>query len=108
MTNYTVAGIDMSDLYPVPFPKHVPTVKLETISLAKLLSFEEKEVQRLFENCKEPGFFNLDLTDHPMGVQMLKEVVACARLAKQIFPTMSMEEKKKYTPRSRIGIFDMG
>ncbi len=108
METYTVAGIDMSDLYPAPFPEDVPTVKLETISLAKLIANDEDEARRLFENCKDPGFFNLDLTDHPDGVQLLKDAVACARLTKAIIPTMPMEEKKMYKMRSRIGIFDMG
>ncbi len=86
METYTVAGIDMSDLYPAPFPEDVPTVKLETISLAKLIANDEDEARRLFENCKDPGFFNLDLTDHPDGVQLLKDAVACARLTKAIIP----------------------
>lgn len=105
---YEMAGIQMEDLYPAPFPNDVPIVELETISLAKLLAGDEDEACRMFEIFQGPGFFYLDLTDHPEGVKILEDAVACCRLGRNIFPTMSVEEKQKYKTRNRVGIFDMG
>ncbi len=107
MESYNVAGIDMSDLYQAPFPEDVPTAKLETLSMAKLMANDEDEARRLFENCKDPGFFNLDLTDHPDGVQLLKDAVVCARLTKSVF-TLPMEVKQAYKPLPGICVFDRG
>jgi isopenicillin N synthase-like dioxygenase len=105
---HIVAGIDMSDLYPAPFPDDVPIVELETISLAKLLAGDEDEAQTMFEILKGAGFFYLDLTDHPEGLKILEDAVACCRLSQTIFPVMSVEEKQKYKTRDRVGIFDKG
>ncbi|OJJ67834.1 hypothetical protein ASPBRDRAFT_199536 [Aspergillus brasiliensis CBS 101740] len=103
-----VADIDMSDLYPAPFPDDVPIVELETISLAKLLAKDPAEAQRMFAICQDPGFFYLDLTDHPDGLQMLRNVVSCCRLGQSIFPNLPMADKKAFKTRDRIGVFDMG
>lgn len=108
MAGYVVGDIDMSDLYPVPFPKDVPIIKLDTISLRKILENDDAEIKRLFESLKEPGFFNLDLKDHPIGIELLREAVDCIRIIKEMLPKLPMEEKKKYEPRKRIGVFDKG
>ncbi|ODM21322.1 hypothetical protein SI65_02165 [Aspergillus cristatus] len=108
VVEYNVAGIDMSGLYPAPFPDDVPIIELKTISLAKLLEKDQAETQRMFEICQDPGFFYLDLTDHPDGLQMLRDVVSCCRLGQSIFPNKPMEEKKSFKTRDRIGVFDMG
>ncbi|KZF23842.1 oxidoreductase [Xylona heveae TC161] len=108
LVEHNVAGIDMSGLYPAPFPDDVPIIELKTISLAKLLEKDQTETQRMFEICQDPGFFYLDLTDHPEGLQMLRDVVSCCRLGQSIFPNKSMEEKKSFKTRERIGVFDMG
>ena len=48
-----VAGIDMTDLYPVPFPDGMSTVDLQTVSIAKLLSQDPTEAQRIFSFCRD-------------------------------------------------------
>ncbi|ROV97138.1 hypothetical protein VMCG_07467 [Cytospora schulzeri] len=105
---YVVAGIDMSDLFPEPFPTDVKTVQLKTLSLAKLLAKDEAELQRIYQNCKDPGFFQLDLTDDAQGIQLLKDAVDCARLMKELLPNMSVESKRTYKQRERVGVFSMG
>jgi hypothetical protein len=105
---YVVAGIDMSDLFPAPFPDDVKTVHLETLSLAKLLQNDEEELHRIYENCKKPGFFQLDLTDNELGIQLLRDVVDCARLVKQLLPNLSVEEKRTYKQHSRVGVYSKG
>jgi hypothetical protein len=105
---YVAAGIDMSDLFPAPFPTNVKTVHLETLSLAKLLQRDEDELRRIYENCRDPGFFQLDLTDDEQGVQLLRDAVDCARLMKQLLPNMSVEEKRTYKQHSRVGVYSKG
>ncbi|KAK9577979.1 hypothetical protein V6Z92_008672 [Aspergillus fumigatus] len=105
---YVAAGMDMSDLFPAPFPTNVKTVHLETLSLAKLLQRDEDELRRIYENCKDPGFFQLDLTDDEQGVQLLQDAVDCARLMKQLLPNMSVEEKRTYKQHSRVGVYSKG
>lgn len=105
---YVVAGIDMSDLFPAPFPDDAKTVHLETLSLAKLLAKDKVELQRIYENCKKPGFFQLDITDNEQGVQLLRDATDCARLMKGILPVMSVEDKKSYKQRERVGVYSMG
>ncbi|KAK3360560.1 hypothetical protein B0T25DRAFT_449582 [Lasiosphaeria hispida] len=105
-----VAGVDMTDLYPLPFPDDLPTVDLQTVSIAKLLSKDEAEAQRIFSFCRDPGFFLLDLTDHPEGVALLQDAAECARLAKKLFKGLSIDRKREYKTRQGggAGIFDMG
>lgn len=98
----------MSDLFPVSFPDDVKTVELETLSLAKLLAFNQVELQRVYKNCQNPGFFQLDLTDDERGVELLRDAVECARLMKKLLPTMSVEEKKTYKQRDRVGVYSVG
>jgi len=105
---YVAAGIDMSDLFPAPFPTDVKTVHLETLSLAKLLQKDVDELRRIYENCKNPGFFQLDLTDDEQGIQLLRDAVDCARLMKQLLPSMSVEEKRTYKQHSRVGVYSKG
>lgn len=50
----------------------VPTVPLSRISFAKLLAKDKGETERLFQACKNLGFFSLDLRSHPEGTQLLE------------------------------------
>jgi hypothetical protein len=105
---YVVAGIDMSDLFPAPFPDDVKTVHLETLSLAKLLKYDEEELRRIYENCKSPGFFQLDLTDDEQGIQLLRDAVDCARMVRQLLPNMTVEKKRTYKQHARVGVYSKG
>ncbi|OTA99529.1 hypothetical protein M426DRAFT_67657 [Hypoxylon sp. CI-4A] len=106
--DYVVAGIDMSDLFPAPFPSDAKTVELETLSLAKLFAFDKAELGRIYKNCQNPGFFQLDLTDDERGVELLQDAVECARLMKKLLPYMSVAEKETYKQRGRVGVYSMG
>jgi hypothetical protein len=106
--SYIVEGIDMAELYPAPFPNDVLTVALKTISLRKLLEEDKEEMEKLFENCKEPGFFNLNLKDHPFGLELLREAVDCVAVVRALLPVLPMLEKRKFKTRGSVGIFDKG
>lgn len=55
------AGLEFHDL--PPFPDNIPTAPLLRISLSKLLSGAQDEVDRLWEASCKLGFFYLDLRD---------------------------------------------
>jgi isopenicillin N synthase-like dioxygenase len=107
--SHIVAGIDMTDLYPAPFPDDIATIELGTISVAKLLAGDAEEAKRIFAFCQDPGFFNLDLTDHPDGVQLLRHAVHCNRLANKMF-ALPIDRKREFLTRQDrgAGVFDCG
>ncbi|KAK8031935.1 hypothetical protein PG990_001669 [Apiospora arundinis] len=82
--------------YP-PFPSGLPTVQLETISLAKLLARDEAEQSRVFEICKGRGFFYLDLEDgNPTaGETLIRGAEAIAHAGTRTF-ALPLEEKLSY------------
>ncbi|KUI67762.1 hypothetical protein VM1G_03555 [Cytospora mali] len=65
---YVVSGVDMTDLYPAPFPDGIATVGLGRKLLSKLLASDQQEAERIFRFAQNPGFFNVDLTDHEDGI----------------------------------------
>ena len=73
-----------STMYP-PFPTDVPTAQLSKISLQKLLSADKAESAALFECCKSPGFFFLDLRDSPQGEELLEDVAKAFDASKALF-----------------------
>jgi hypothetical protein len=54
---------DLSFLDLPPFPEDVPTAPLLRISLSKLTQGDLGEIDRLWQACRELGFFYLDLRD---------------------------------------------
>ncbi|THC96911.1 hypothetical protein EYZ11_003628 [Aspergillus tanneri] len=68
---YLPAGIDMYDLFPAPFPTDAKTIHLEILSLAKLLQHDQVELQYIYENCRDPGIFQLDFADEEQGIHLL-------------------------------------
>ncbi|KAK4561396.1 hypothetical protein LTR86_004713 [Recurvomyces mirabilis] len=46
-----------------PFPDDVPTAPLLRLSLKKLLNHDSNEEERLWQTCRDVGFFYLDLRD---------------------------------------------
>jgi isopenicillin N synthase-like dioxygenase len=83
--------------YP-PFPVHddFPTIDLETISLQKLQNSDPAEHSRMFEACKDWGFFYLELPGAPHGEVIARDADNVARVAEQIF-ALPVEEKLKYS-----------
>jgi isopenicillin N synthase-like dioxygenase len=100
---------DDKEFYPVPFPKGLPTIKLQRLSLAKLLNDDKDQSHRLFDICTKEGFFYLDLTDHPKGLKLLDDAHQVHRVGKSIF-AVPMAEKYKFKPRGSYesGLLDTG
>lgn len=57
-----------------PFPDDVPVAQLSIISLARLSSGDEHEVQAMFKACQNLGFFLLDLKGDLVGEEMIVEL----------------------------------
>lgn len=91
-----IATADLEEYYPRPFPKEVPTIQLEKLSIAKLLNGDEQAAQTLFRVCCNEGFFYLDLTTDPQGQEFLDESNKLHQVAKNIFNNVSMEKKLDY------------
>lgn len=85
--------------YP-PFPDDVPSVSLETYSLAELQKGDKELEDRLFETCKTRGFFYLDLNGSQAS-SMQQDCDDIARLAEKVFQ-LPEEEKDKYPMKDSI------
>lgn len=79
--------------YP-PFPDDVPSISLETFSLAELEKGDPAQQDKLFETCKTRGFFYLDLNGSKAS-SMQADCDDIARLAEKVFQ-LPQEEKDKY------------
>ncbi|KAH7043360.1 oxidoreductase [Macrophomina phaseolina] len=106
-TQKVLTDFGMEDLYPAPFPEDVPTVKLEVISLAKLIANDKGEAEKVVDIFKEAGFFQLDLTDHPDGRELLKRAVSCCRIGMDVFK-LPLEQKRQYKMRGPDAVLDKG
>ncbi|CAN8104661.1 unnamed protein product [Discula destructiva] len=80
-------------LYP-PFPNDIPSVSLETFSLAELEKGDDQLKDKLFETCKTRGFFYLDLNGSSVS-SMQQDCDEIARLAEKVFQ-LPQKEKEKY------------
>lgn len=56
------------------YPDDIKTYDLSEISYFKLLSNDADESLRLFQACRQSGFFSLDLSDSPSGISLLRDV----------------------------------
>ena len=81
-------------LYP-PFPDNLPTAPLESISLFALQDESPSESNKLFESCKDLGFFYLNLVGSTLGESILREVEAL-HLLQQEFYALPHETKDVY------------
>ncbi|PSR82432.1 hypothetical protein BD289DRAFT_483878 [Coniella lustricola] len=79
--------------YP-PFPDDIPTVELETYSLARLEAGDEAHQQALLETCKARGFFYLDLGGSS-AQNMQDDADSLARLAGEVHQ-LPVQEQEKY------------
>lgn len=85
--------------YP-PFPDDIPSVSLETFSLARLEKGDEALADRLFHTCKERGFFYLDLNGSSAS-SMQHDCDDIARLSGKVFE-LPQAEKEKYPMKDSI------
>lgn len=87
--------------YP-PFPSspQFPTIELQTISLRKIQNNDTFEQDRMFEACKNWGFFYLELPDSEQGQVIARGADDVCRVAEKIFQ-LPLEEKMKYTPTGK-------
>lgn len=97
------------EFYTKPFPEGLPTIELQSISLAKLLNEDTDEAHRLFHICTHEGFFYLDLTTHPKGIKLLDDAHNVYRSGVKAFKT-PMKEKYTFKPRDsyETGLLDTG
>lgn len=85
--------------YP-PFPDDIPSVKLETYSYAQLEKGNPELETRLFQTCKERGFFYLDLNNSSVS-SMGADSEDIGKLATDVFK-LPQEEKDKYPTRDSL------
>lgn len=85
--------------YPA-FPSDVPSIKLETFSFAQLEKGDEELEAKLFQTCKDRGFFYLDLSGSTAN-SMQGDADDIARLAEQVFK-LPEEVKEKYPMKRSI------
>ncbi|KAH6674689.1 putative oxidoreductase [Halenospora varia] len=81
------------------FPSDIPTAPLHRLSLKSLRSSPE-ESQRLFQSCKDLGFFYLDLRGDPEGEKLLDEANQFFDLAPKFY-NLGRDELQKYDYKSR-------
>lgn len=81
---------------PFPIDSDFPTIDLETISLRKIQHGDDTEHNRMFEACKDWGFFYLELPGAAEGDTIAAKVGDVARVAEQVFQ-LPAEEKSKYS-----------
>ncbi len=86
--------------YP-PFPQGVPSVELETFSLAQLERGDAAAEGRLFETCKSRGFFYLNMDGSAAAASIWQDSEMLGRLAEAVFK-LPKEEKEKYPMKDSI------
>ena len=84
-----------------PFPDDLPTYSLPTVSYRRLVAGDLAESDKIFQGCKDTGFFLLDLAGPPNGERFLNDAEGVLKLAEE-FSALDNEEKSKYkTDKSR-------
>lgn len=94
-----------------PFPTSVPTAPLLRISLEKLVNGDPAEQDRVWEACRDLGFFYLDMrmdsaspTAQIDGNAILADVDKLFQVGEGLFD-LPLEEKRKYDHSSRGSYF---
>ena len=77
------------------FPEHLPTIELPYLSLAKVTEGDAEEAERVFDASRDLGCFWLDLSDHPLGRQLLQDVDKLLHISKE-FCDLDLEEKNRF------------
>ena len=89
-------------LYP-PFPEHIETAPLVSISLDKLEAGDEDESKAFFESAKGLGFFYLKLGDSELGQKIVNEAEQLNDLQKEFYK-LPQEEREEFA-REKIDAF---
>ena len=95
--------VDHFNKYP-PFPTGVPVAELRCLSFSELLADEESESERLFQSCRETGFFLVDLRGTSEGETMLKHAEIAFDLDKKIHE-LDQEELAKHAIQLPVSLF---
>lgn len=85
------------------FPSGLKTANLESISLNALENDSSSEGARLFDACRQYGFFYLNLEATATGQELLEVVGKLFPLSKEVFE-LSQEEKQQYDLKDK-GLF---
>ncbi|KAK1974085.1 hypothetical protein LZ30DRAFT_430096 [Colletotrichum cereale] len=99
---------DLESLYDCSLPPNSTEAEIATISVRHLLEQDNENSRRLFDACRNEGVFLLDLTDHPEGMTFLSGMAETIRIAHHVFLSKTVEEKRGYGTRPRVGIMDKG
>lgn len=78
-----------------PFPGNLPVYNLPAISHRKLLSNDLSESHRLFQACKQVGFFQLDLRETTNGECFVQDAKGILDLNVKI-SALNVLEKSEY------------
>jgi hypothetical protein len=82
----------------LPFPKDIPTAPLLRISLAKLLSNDASETNKVWRASRDLGFFYLDLRNAEStsisGPSLLSDIDALFSLGEALFALPTPEKQK--------------
>lgn len=87
-----------------PFPSDVTTAPLLRLSLSKLLTQDETEIERLMQASEEIGFFYLDLQEPSCGNGLLDDADRLFQTGEDLF-SLDLEEKRKYDFSSQNSYF---
>ncbi|CRG88354.1 hypothetical protein PISL3812_05384 [Talaromyces islandicus] len=93
-----------------PFPDDIPTVSMNTVSLAGLRENDTKAAEQVLAACKKLGFFFLDLRGDSMGDVMIKCIDQLFTMSQEIFG-LPESVKRQYLhdiPRSFLGFKPRG
>ena len=81
-----------------PFPEDIPTCDLARLSYARLLAYDPAESDKLFQACKETGFFLLDLQNNIDGESLLKDAEDVLQVDRD-FSRLDEQEKSRYASK---------
>jgi isopenicillin N synthase-like dioxygenase len=87
-----------------PFPDDVPTYDLPKVSYRRLLAGDVAESDKVFQACKDTGFFLLDLAGPQQGERFLKDAEEILMLAEE-FSELDDAEKSEYRLQQPHHIF---
>jgi isopenicillin N synthase-like dioxygenase len=88
-----------------PFPDDIPTVSMNTVSLAGLRENDTQTAEQVLAACKELGFFFLDLRRDSMGDAMIECIDQLFSIGQEIFdlPESVKHQYLHDIPRSFLG-----
>ena len=86
-----------------PFPEGFRTADLETLSLRQIMELNPRECKRLFDACRQFGFFYLNLEGTELSSELMNIVFKLFALSQDVFD-LPAKEKKEYDLKDK-GLF---